>query len=60
MVTSALFEKNFLSNRSIWQLLDVVSVSKENSAASDETGFSTEPHSRHADAHVCEVENLME
>jgi hypothetical protein len=60
MVTSALFEKSFLSNGSIWQLLDEVSVSEEDSAASGETGSSTEPQSRHADAYVGDVENLLE
>jgi hypothetical protein len=34
---------------SIWQLLDEVSVSEEDNAASWETGFSTEPQSRHVD-----------
>jgi hypothetical protein len=59
IITSALV-KSFLSHGSIWQLLDEVPVSEEDSAVSNETGFSAEPQIRHADAHVSEVENLLD
>jgi hypothetical protein len=57
MVTSALFLR-FPSQGSIWQLLDEIYVSEEDSAASVETGFSTESESRQAEVSVGEGVNV--
>jgi hypothetical protein len=59
MVTSALFDKSFLSNGSTWQLPSEVPVPEEGDAALLGIGSLTEPESRLADAHEGEVENLL-
>jgi hypothetical protein len=60
MVTSALSTKSFLSNGSTWQLLGEVHFPEEEEAVSRGIGSLTEPESRLADAHLDEVESLLE